>query len=622
MSLSLVDLPWLPPAPTDLSDQIRAAGTDPLSTPSVFQRLAGHALTPAQAASFSRAFSRRSRQGMDPAPLSPFRLGILTNSTFDLAAEAMVPAAVRHGAALQTLAAPYGQVMQSALDPASAIHAARPDAVLVAVDHRWFGFERPDLDGGDARVDAAMAELSAVVEGLRRGETLAILQTLAAPPQTLFGSFDRRVAGTARAMVDGANRKILALAEDTGAYVLDAAALAERVGLDHWFDPVHWNAHKLPFAPACAAVYAEGVGRLLGAIRGRARKCLVLDLDNTLWGGAIGDDGLDGIVLAQGDAAGEAFLAVQQAAADLYDRGVILAVCSKNDEDVARSPFRSHADMVLKEGHIATFQANWRDKAANLQEIAETLNLGLDALVLLDDNPAERAQVRAALPMVAVPELPADPSWFPWILLSAGYFEAVTLSREDRLRGAAYAAEAGRRQAMAVSADLGDYLSQLQMTLTTGPFDAANRPRVTQLINKTNQFNLTTRRYTEPEVAALEADPTVFTLQARLADRFGDMGLIAAMIARPVITNGHSAWSIDTWLMSCRVLGRRVEEGLLDALVRGATAAGVRWLIGEYRPTARNGMVADHYARLGFTATDAGFSLDIERYQRPSLPFA
>jgi FkbH-like protein len=628
MALSLIDLPWLPPAPDDLSARIRALATGESASRGDLQAVAGFALNSSQAASFARALRRRRAAGLDLDPLASFRLGVLASNTFDLAADAIAPAAARHGVAVELIAAPYDQVMQQALDPASTVNTARPDAVLIAVDHRWLGLERADLDDPAGRVAGAMARLESAARGLRaHGGAPAILQTVAAAPISLFGSFDRRAEGSARAMIDAVNVRILALAEREGAYVLDIAALAERVGLDQWFDPVHWYAHKLPFAPACAPVYAEGVGRLLGAIRGKARKCLVLDLDNTLWGGAIGDEGLEGIVLGQGNAAGEAFLAVQHMAASLRDRGVILAVCSRNDEAAARVPFRDHADMVLRESDITVFRADWGDKAAGLRVIASALNLGLEALVLLDDNPAERAQVRAALPMVAVPELPSDPSWYPWILSSAGYFEAVSLLREDRLRAAAYAADVQRQTVAQGAADVADYLSQLQMTLVAAPFDPASRQRIAQLVNKTNQFNLTARRYTEAQIADIEVDPAAHGLQARLADRFGDMGLIAVVIARGATFRGQPSWDIDAWLMSCRVLGRRVEEALLDRLVRDAKAQGVDWLMGLYIPTAKNGMVADHYPRLGFEPVESPpnakrFILDLKTYRSPNLPFA
>ena len=351
----------------------------------------------------------------------------------------------------------------------------------------------------------------------------------------------------------------------------------------------------------------------------------MLDLDNTLWSGAIGDEGLTGIKVGQGSAVGEAHLRVQQMALDLRARGIILAVSSKNEEAVARQPFRHHPDMALREEHISAFHANWFNKADSLEAIARGLNIGLDSLVFLDDNPAERAQMRAALPMVAVPELPSEPCLFPDFLLAAGYFESFGFTREDGDRAQAYQAEAERAQVLQTSRDLGDYLSSLDMTLQVAPFDEQGRKRIVQLIGKSNQFNLTTRRHSESEVARLEADPSAYTMQARLVDRYGDMGMICVIIAAPDGQGPERVWEIDTWLMSCRVLGRKVEEASLGHLVEAALESGVTRLIGKYIPTPKNGLVADHYLRLGFQLVSEVegvriYHLDLSDYVRPDLP--
>jgi len=258
--------------------------------------------------------------------------------------------------------------------------------------------------------------------------------------------------------------------------------------------------------------------------------------------------------------------------------------------------------MLLREDHIAVFQANWTDKAANLRLIAEKLNIGVDSLVFLDDNPAERMQVRGELPMVAVPEVSDDPALYPRILAAAGYFEAIAFSPEDRERAAYYQANAARAAALSSSGDMSGYLRSLDMVCTIGPVDAATRPRVTQLTGKSNQFNLTTRRYSETEIAAAADDPQRHVIQVRLADRFGDNGIIAVLIA----DKSESSWEIDTWLMSCRVLGRRVEEACLQHLVAAAKKSGARELIGLYAPTAKNRMVAQHYGKLGFELVKSG----------------
>ena len=329
---------------------------------------------------------------------------------------------------------------------------------------------------------------------------------------------------------------------------------------------------------------------------GLAKKCLVLDLDNTLWGGVIGDDGLGGIRLGQGDGEGEAFLAFQRYAKTLKDRGIILAVCSKNTEAIAKEVFQKHPEMVLRLDDISCFVANWNDKAANLRGIARALNIGLSSLVFADDNPAERALVRQFVPEVAVPELPHDPADYIQAIERHRYFQITSLGREDLQRAEYYRANAERQQALGGSENVEQFLESLQMVARIAPVDEVSLERTAQLINKSNQFNLTTRRRTAAEVMALLDDPAWFTCAVSLRDRFGDNGLVSVLLAKVE----DDALVIDTWLMSCRVLKRDVEAMLYNHLCRWALQRGVRRIRGQYIPTAKNGIVKDHYASLGF----------------------
>jgi FkbH-like protein len=337
--------------------------------------------------------------------------------------------------------------------------------------------------------------------------------------------------------------------------------------------------------------------RVIASRRGRSAKCLVLDLDNTLWGGAIGDDGLEGIVLGQGTARGEGFLQFQHYAKALAQRGVILAVCSKNDEANAREAFEKHPEMVLRESDIAAFIANWDDKATNLRRIAAELNIGLESLVFVDDNPFERNIVRRELCEVKVPELPEDPSLFDVTISDAGYFEALEITSEDLSRGTSYQVSRTLRRGDVATSDLEGYLADLEMQLIWKRLDHNSLKRITQLINKTNQFNLTTRRYTEAEMAAIAENPDALGLYLRLVDRHADHGIIGVLIGQ---RRSDGALEMDSWLMSCRVLGRGVERATLSILVDQARRRGDCAIIGRYRPTPKNGMVRDLYSRLGF----------------------
>ncbi len=357
-----------------------------------------------------------------------------------------------------------------------------------------------------------------------------------------------------------------------------------------------WHRAKQELALAATPMYRELVARLIAAKQGRSFMCLVLELDITVWGGVVGDDGLEGLVLGLGSALGEAFVALQDYARELSRRGVILAVCSKNDEANAVEPFEKHPEMVLRRGDIACFVANWTDKAANIRTIAQELNIGLDALVFIDDNPFERALVRRELPMVAVPEVSDDPTSFPRAIADAGYFEALAVTDDDRARSSQYQANRQREALKSTTTDLPSYLRSLEMQLIWRRFDQIGLQRTVQLINKTNQFNLTTRRYNWGELA--EAVRGGFGRCYRLADRFGDNGIISVVA---VARDSDADARIDLWLMSCRVLGRKVEEAILADIATRACALGARRLVGEYSPTAKNALVRGLYPRLGFS---------------------
>ena len=619
----LRDMSWLAPPPADIRAQLKSLSADAaLPGPDLADRLAriaSYHLDENQLTKLGRAAA------LAPASLTSVKLAVIGDGTLSLLSGPLAGAGVRHGVLLDIVEGGYNAAVQEANDPASAIHQGAPDMVLIALDRRLAGLGRPMLAAEQAQqqVDAALARVQMIVRGLRsRIPGPILVQTLPPPLEPLFGSYDRLHPGSVFAMVEALNGRLAEWARSGEIVLIDVARLATSVGLELWDEPRHWHASKLSFAPDLIPLYADFVARTIGAIKGRAKKALVLDLDNTLWGGVIGDDGIDGIALGQGSAAGEAFLAIQQMSLDLRARGIVLAVCSKNEDAVARGPFRDHPDMLLKEEHIAVFQANWTDKASNLRAIAQTLNIGVDALVFLDDNPFEREQVRSALPMVGVPEVGSDPALYPRILVAAGYFDAVAFTAEDRERAAQYQANAERAAMLADSGNIEDYLKSLDMVCTIGLVDPLTRPRVAQLINKSNQFNLTTRRFSEQEVAELERAPDVHAIQVRLVDRFGDNGIISVVIAR----SEGEAWGIDTWLMSCRVLGRHVENAVLSHLAEAARRAGAKWLVGRYLPTKKNIIVVDHYAKLGFERAGdlpeggSEWRLALDDYSAPDLP--
>jgi FkbH-like protein len=599
-------LHWLPvPSNVDTAFAVLKATADPAARLQQIVALAGHQLDFVQTGKLDRYLERTLAELPEPG-MPVLRVAWLGSSTLDHLLPSARIAALRRGLILQQYLAPYGQYRQELLDRGSELARFKPHVVLLCLDHEHLA----DAMGGamlGATAGDVEAGVQAQVADLRRlwrtaGELGATVvhQTIPNLAPVLFGSFDRALPGAPAAMLDRLDRALRDAAAEDRVLVLDLGGWSARLGHDAWFDRVRWLQAKQLVAPPAAPLYGELVARQLGALRGRSRKCLVLDLDNTVWGGVVGDDGVERLVLGYGSAAGEGYAAFQRYARSLRAGGVVLAVCSKNDHAVAEAAFRDHSEMVLKLDDIASFIANWTDKATNLRRIAEALNLGLDALVFFDDNPAERALVRSELPMVAVPEVPADPAYYVRTLEDAGYFEAVSLTGDDLARARQYQDNGRRAQALETATDMDSFLRGLGMTLQIGGLDASSIVRVTQLINKTNQFNVTTRRYTEAELRAFGDDPANVVMHFRLLDRFGDNGLIGVLLARGV----GDRMVIDTLLMSCRVLGRGVELAMLNELVNRARARGIAEIAGEYLPSARNAMVADLFGRLGFAAAD------------------
>jgi FkbH-like protein len=598
---------WLPSV-SDFRGHLRGATALPPSAERLEKLafLAQHRLGFLETIQLDRALG-----GLQPEPASGFsmvRLAILASSTVDQLLPAIRVAGLRRRLVIDIHIGTYGQHRQDLLDSTSPLHQFGPQLILFSITARDAIAGVP-LAATSGEVDEAITRSVDELRLLWRNarETLkatVIQQTFLDVTDPLFGSYDRVVAAAPTRLVARLNDLMSQAAALDGVLLLDIARASESNGIETWFDTGRWMQAKMEIVPQAAPWYGELAVRIVAAQRGLSKKCLVLDLDNTLWGGVIGDDGLEGIVLGEGSALGEAHLSLQRYALQLKARGVILAVCSKNDTAVAEAVFRDHPEMLLQRTDIAAFVANWEDKAANLKVIATRLNIGLDSLVFVDDNPVERARIREGLPMVAVPELPEDPAYYVRCLANAGYFEAVSFTSDDQRRAEQYAANTEREALLGSSESVDDFLRGLRMSVVFGPFKAVDLSRVTQLINKTNQFNPTTRRCTAEEVEAIAAAPDIISLQFRLLDRFGDNGLISVLILRPDPEQAD-VLQIDTWVMSCRVFGRELEFEAMNIAVETARRRGVRAFRADYIPTKKNGVISDLYPRLGFTRANA-----------------
>ncbi len=594
-------LDWLP-IPQDFRGCLRQALESPADRLGKLAAISQHRLGFLETIQLDRAIGTVCAEA---APgFSVVRLAILASATVDHLVPPIRVSGLRRRLLIDVYVGPYGQYRQQLLDPESPLHQLRPQIVLLSLTMREAIAAVP-LTTTAAEVEAAISRSIDELRMLWRKarETFhatVIQQTFLNIADPLFGSYERLVAGAPAQLIARLNDRLTQAAAEDGVLLLDVARASERDGLDVWFDVARWLQAKMEIAPQAAVVYGDLLVRVIAAQRGLSKKCLVLDLDNTLWSGVIGDDGPEGIILGEGTGAGEAHLALQRYAKQLRERGVILAICSKNDPAAAEAVFRDHPEMLLKRSDFAAFVANWEDKAVNLKRIAEQLNIGIDSLVFVDDNPTERARIRQALPMVAVPELPADAAHYVRCIADAGYFESVAFTVDDSQRAAQYSANASRGALLESSQSMDDFLRGLEMSVIFGSFQTVDLTRVAQLIGKTNQFSTTTRRHSLEDVARFAADDRCLTLQFRLVDRFGDNGLVSVMILFPD-PQSTDLLEIDTWVMSCRVFGRQLEREAMNIAVETARRMGVQAFRADYIPTAKNGVVSELYPALGFT---------------------
>lgn len=428
---------------------------------------------------------------------------------------------------------------------------------------------------------------------------------------SVFGNFANKTNHSLLYQIRKINFGLMELAmHQKHVNILDYSAITAQYGKAFTFDPKIYYTSDMVLSLDVLPVVAKQITEIILSVTGKFKKCLVIDLDNTMWGGIIGDDGIENIQV--GDLGiGKAFTELQLWMKQLKKRGIILAVCSKNNDATAREPFEKHPDMVLRLEDIAVFVANWETKADNLKYIQSILNIGFDSMVFLDDNPFERSMVRTHFPEVTVPELPEDPGLYLDYLVKLNLFETASYSEEDEQRTRQYQEEAGRAMAQKSFVNEDDFLANLEMTSQVKAFDKFTVPRVAQLSQRSNQFNLRTVRYTETDIEKIANSPEHATFSFTLTDKFGDNGLIAVII----LSKQNKSLFIDTWLMSCRVLKRGMENFTLNTLVQYARQEGFDTIVGEYIPTAKNSMVKDHYANLGFMEVNGRWELKVNEFK-------
>jgi len=524
------------------------------------------------------------------------RVAILSTSTTSLLVPVLQALCLRDRIHVEFYEGLYGSIDQEVLDPNSGLARFRPDVVFILANWRSLQLA-PIINDEAAHVESIVSVQRERLRLLHEKYGCHVVQQLFDfPVEDSYGYLASALEGGRIRILQRVN---LSLQNEASSHVsfLDTPALQRQVGNAVWQDELQWfNFQQHPSTEALGAL-ADVMAAHLRAILGLTRKVLVTDLDNTLWKGVIGEDGLSGIKIGPGSPHGEAHARLQQYLLELKQRGILLAVASKNNYEDACLPFQKHENMLLRLGDFVAFEANWDDKASSIREISRKLALGTDSFVFLDDSPNEREWVRSQIPDIAIVELGSSVFHYVKDLDRGQYFFALSLSSEDSARTVGYQTESARKDLMASAQSLDEFLARLQLRAKSVPIDSGNLARVTQLINKTNQFNLTTRRYTEGQIEELVQAPQCWCSAFHLADKMGDYGLIGVILCRVC---GPSQWEIDTWLMSCRVLGRQMEKFMFDRLMEASQSRGIGELIGVYRPTPKNGLVSDHYTKLGF----------------------
>ncbi len=550
----------------------------------------------------------------DGSSLPQYRLAVMGDCATQHLATALRGYGIHLGLGLTVLDTDYNQIDAQVMDAASELYSFAPNAVLIQMctEKLYEAFCAAPLNRRSTFAEDTYARITRIWDQMNTNIRTTILQcNFPLMDDGAFGQFGNKTADSFLFQQRKLNFLLMQGCQEVkNVYLIDLDAIQAACGREKFSDPKLYYIAKMPISVDVLPEVAKKVLDQVQALRGIAKKCVVLDLDNTLWGGVIGDDGLSGIQIGE-LGLGHAFSDFQAWLKELKNRGFLLAVCSKNNEPAAKEPFEKHPEMVLRLEDFSMFVANWEDKAGNIRNIQKALNIGMDSLVFLDDNPFERNLVRSMIPEITVPELPEDPALYLQYLRSLGLFETASYSAEDAGRTQQYRQQAERAVFESSFRSYDDYLEGLDMKAVAAPFDAFHYPRIAQLTQRSNQFNLRTVRYTEAEIEAISRDDSRITLYFTLKDKFGDHGLISVVI----LDKQDEALFVSEWLMSCRVLKRGMEEFIVNKILQTAADHGFKTVIGEYIPTPKNAMVKDLYEKMGFTRIGENrFEADVNRF--------
>ncbi len=547
------------------------------------------------------------------------KVALVGDTATQFLATAIKGIGVERGYNIDLFEAEYNQVERQFMDPTSELYEFDADIIVVFQSTHKLGEHHSMLpvERQMALADDRLGFIASICENPLLANKKFIYLNYPEIEDTVFGSYANKVTSSFSYQIRKLNYELMNLAQQyPNLFICDIAGLQNKLGRDVMFTTNVYVSTEMVLSIESLPYVASRVMDIVCAIKGQFKKCLILDLDNTVWGGVIGDDGLEGIQLGHGLGIGKAFTEFQMWIKKLKQRGIIICVASKNNEETAKEPFEKHPDMILRLDDIAVFLANWETKVDNIRTIQSILNIGFDSMVFLDDNPFERHMVRENIPGITVPELPEDPGDYLEYLYSLNLFETASYSNADKDRTKQYQVEAKRVSLSKTFTNEADFLKSLNMVSTVSGFTKFNTPRVAQLSQRSNQFNLRTIRYTEADITSIAENPDIIDLSFTLEDKFGDNGLIAVVILKK---QDDETLFVDTWFMSCRVLKRGMENFTLNIIVERAKKAGYQKIIGEFLPTPKNKMVENHYVSLGFTqmkgTATAQYQLDIDSFQ-------
>ena len=550
----------------------------------------------------------------DFSELPKIKIAVLGDSSTQFLAQTLRGVGFERGYDLVLWEADFNQVERQVFDPASDLYACAPEIVVIFQSSHTllgkFNTQHPDLHSGFAsREVEGITNLYSAIRAVTQAKV--IIYNYTEIDDSVFGNYANKVERSFLFQLRKLNYELMVCSStNADLHVCDISTIQNYTGKATLFRPsLYINSGMVLSLDVLPMVAAKTID-IIHAFRGGSKKCLIVDLDNTLWGGIIGDDGIENIQIGS-LGIGKAYSEFQYWIKKLKHRGIIIAVCSKNTESIAKEPFEKHPDMVLRLDDIAVFIANWEHKAENIRRIQGILNIGFDSMVFVDDNPCERDAVRENIPSLCVPELPEDPAEYLEYLYQLNLFETVSLSEEDAERTQQYQTEAKRSILQRQFTNEDDFLKSLNMVSTVEPFNKFNTPRVAQLSQRSNQFNLRTIRYTNADIATIAQSNEHSTFAFSLADKYGDNGLICVVILRET---GDRSLFVDTWLMSCRVLKRGMEHFVFDTIARFALQRGIAYLVGQYIPTDRNDIVKDHYSRLGFEESNGYWRFQLDHY--------